>query len=694
MKQIKNVVFAAFVLAVMLTVGMAAVFVPGQIKEVKVPEGEPTRSYIAENADAISDCTVEGNKAVPVEGGDAQLIFDLSKQGIKTVHVEIEGEQQPIVFYYTSGEDFDATNAVVIQASEDRPIIYDFSNFDLEKLRIDFDNEVTFKKIDFYSSTNITYSEVESNGFDYVIIYAIAIAMTVLFTYIQIKVDFLSTIWEFVKKNYKRIMILIAIVFGAMIVGCATELVFNEIRGCEFKMYRALFIASVYAIISEFVFFFNELGRHVERIFAAVTVTVGVIMIFCAPFGHICWDTESHYLFSLRTTALTTRVTAAEAKLINNDSITFPTETSAENNAHIQTLNDVQEDITSDVYGPRPMISHVLMGLSLKTARFLGADFITSFNVGRLVNLLTYVIVCYYAIKKLRSGRMVMVIIASLPTSLFLATNYAYDAWITAFTLLGFAYFFSTIQGEHRITLTDTIIMCSAFMLGSMPKEVYIPIMLIPFLMPKSKIRNKKQYYSICSAAIVIVALMLLYRAFGSFTSGGDERGGTDVNSMGQLMYILQNPLAYAKTYFKFFFEYVSIRNMQNYITNFAYLGSGKYYYMYVIALIVTVITDKNELDKITSTAKYRTIMIILFMMLSALIITSLYIAFTPVGYNTVNGCQARYLIPLIFPVCYVCGSTQIKNTMKKRVYNSIIYGTLTATLLYNIYTVMITKML
>ena len=42
------------------------------------------------------------------------------------------------------------------------------------------------------------------------------------------------------------------------------------------------------------------------------------------------------------------------------------------------------------------------------------------------------------------------------------------------------------------------------------------------------------------------------------------------------------------------------------------------------------------------------------FVILIAVIASSMYISFTPVGHHTVNGCQPRYLIPLLFPAWYI----------------------------------------
>lgn len=45
--------------------------------------------------------------------------------------------------------------------------------------------------------------------------------------------------------------------------------------------------------------------------------------------------------------------------------------------------------------------------------------------------------IIYYAIKRLRYGKILMSVIALLPTSMVLASSYSYDWWVIALTLAG-----------------------------------------------------------------------------------------------------------------------------------------------------------------------------------------------------------------------------------------------------------------
>lgn len=66
-------------------------------------------------------------------------------------------------------------------------------------------------------------------------------------------------------------------------------------------------------------------------------------------------------------------------------------------------------------------------------------------------------------------------------------------------------------------------------MLACVPKEIYIMFLVIPFLMPKSRIKNKRSYYAICFTGLVIIFLMLDIRTISTTGGAGD---------MGEKIYI------------------------------------------------------------------------------------------------------------------------------------------------------------
>ena len=57
-----------------------------------------------------------------------------------------------------------------------------------------------------------------------------------------------------------------------------------------------------------------------------------------------------------------------------------------------------------------------------------------------------------------------------------------------------------------------------------------------------------------------------------------------------------------------------------------------------------------------------------------ARLISSMYLAFTPVGADHVAGAQFRYLIPMMLPVLFHLGSGLIENKMNRGWYNGLVF--------------------
>ena len=69
------------------------------------------------------------------------------------------------------------------------------------------------------------------------------------------------------------------------------------------------------------------------------------------------------------------------------------------------------------------------------------------------------------------------------------------------------------------------------------------------------------------------------------------------------------------------------------------------------------------------------------------LIITSLYVGFTPVGADTVMGCQQRYLLPLMLPLCFFLAPKGLRASISPRVMGAVVFGGLAANILMSYFT-------
>lgn len=172
------------------------------------------------------------------------------------------------------------------------------------------------------------------------------------------------------------------------------------------------------------------------------------------------------------------------------------------------------------------------------------------------------------------------------------------------------------------------------------------------FAAPSNIFSDKKEASKFKIRILLTMLLLLLSFALPMLINTGsrtDIRGGSDVNSAEQVKFILNNPLKYCYIYLRYLFTFYLIpQHSYGFIQSYAYLGNGITNCLPTILLFGLVLfAPKNRYSDL----KNSVLAIVGCILSLTLVVTALYVSFTPVGYDTVNGCQFRYLIPLLYPV-------------------------------------------
>jgi uncharacterized membrane protein len=118
-----------------------------------------------------------------------------------------------------------------------------------------------------------------------------------------------------------------------------------------------------------------------------------------------------------------------------------------------------------------------------------------------------------------------------------------------------------------------------------------------------------------------------------------------------------------------------------------AYYGTGSYYTFCILLLVVGAVLDNREVSKLTIGACSKAGVYLASFGAIVLAATALYIDYTPVRYGTINGCQLRYILPVVFPVLYCISELNLKVSEKilKNVY-VLGMGGMSIIFLYNVY--------
>lgn len=329
----------------------------------------------------------------------------------------------------------------------------------------------------------------------------------------------------------------------------------------------------------------------------------------------------------------------------------------------------------------------------LAIARTFGMNIIVGIYLAKIANLLLFITLGYFAIKKIPFGKIVLAVYLLMPMVLQQAISFSSDAFINAITIYFIAYLMSLLKREEEIRIKELIIYCILSILLAIAKIVYMPLVGIGLILIFRK-NIKKKYKIIFITASIILALVFSigeYIHSTSYTSSPESMKEYmqefNVNSKEQISQIIRNP--------KYAYEVLKkdlLDNGENYIK--MAVGSklgwleieipNIYILLYIILLIYSVVIEKSPYNlKILE----KTWILIISLGIIVLVQLAMYISFTPVGVDFVGGVQGRYFIPiLILPLlCMIRKENYIK-TKYPNVTPLIISTVLNIFVLQNIY--------
>ena len=418
--------------------------------------------------------------------------------------------------------------------------------------------------------------------------------------------------------------------------------------------------------------------KRVEVLFAAAALIMGLTYIMVSP-RHllVTWDDETHYLRSVSLADVfdNTKFNAEglfydsqpAAYMYTQGDLTQEEFKAILDNVEYQyeqkrTDNRFGSEVGKEFVAYTPAAIGIIMGKALRLS------FFHTFLLSKMVILCTYVLLMYFAIKKLKNGKVLLAVIGLSTTTMFMASSMSYDFWVIGFTTLGYSFFISELQNrDKKLEYRNIIMMNICFLLGIAPKAIYFVIMFVLLFMPVDKFKDKKQrriYYSIIVGVAIFLMMTFLLPMLINSPGTGDSRGGSDVNSTEQIKYILSNPIEYSGTLLNFLKDYLNLDYASEFISSMAYMGYGIGTAITLMLIAALMYIDRGE-EKVRM-PYVRASYFFSAAVCVVLVATALYISFTAVGADYIAGCQPRYLLPLLFPMAYFIGVDGVTTKINK----------------------------
>lgn len=303
--------------------------------------------------------------------------------------------------------------------------------------------------------------------------------------------------------------------------------------------------------------------------------------------------------------------------------------------------------------------------IGITMGRVLHIGGVGTYMLARLMTTITFLVLFYFAMKRLPFGQNTFFAIACFPMFLQEVSSVSYDALIlglvyfTVAEVLNYTYTKNTVQ----IKLPEKIIVILCFfLLGSLKSGLYslVPAALIvPYIIRQLKNKNKKEVgKSLLMLAILFMGIIF----FAILTRGRVTPGidGTTYNGFpvwradgSTLLYsvksIVTHPLEMIKLFYNTFFKTQFLFLLNSSINNLGWFNlevNGGIVFLYLLTGIFSAVSYREE--TLFPTRPERIWWAISSLGFLVCVTVALLITWTPYLYSSASGIQGRYLLPFL----------------------------------------------
>jgi len=375
-------------------------------------------------------------------------------------------------------------------------------------------------------------------------------------------------------------------------------------------------------------------------------------------------------------------------------------------------------------------ITHLPQAFGMAIARLFNLSPLVLLYVGRICNLLVWVLLVYLAIKIIPFYKWLLILLALTPKSIFQASSLSGDALTNGLSFLLIAVILKTAfdrglqssegkpfryvcvaaelmlplhqdrvphtdairyEGGKQVTKSEIFILALLSLLLSLCKLAYCPILFLLWVIPVPRFPSKKQYFLTLSVIILfslaaVLSWLVLTRHLNvplrldtpNLTT--EQRLNYLAIQPGKLFVLIGNTLrVHGLTY------------LEQYLGGMGW-GETKMpiWYMVSYGLVLLGVAACSHEKDIAIYPRQKAIILSIAVTNIALIFTLLYITWTDLDSDVIQGFQARYFIPISPLVFLLLYNQKIKLNFKKCEYAIACYllfcQTLTLAVLLNRY--------
>ena len=326
-----------------------------------------------------------------------------------------------------------------------------------------------------------------------------------------------------------------------------------------------------------------------------------------------------------------------------------------------------------------PDIVYFPAAIGISIGRLFGLSALLTLQLGRILSLLVYIILAWFAIRIVPFGKNVFGMVGMLPITLQQGASASYDAMLNGILFLFLALCFRmSVPGKYKKWEIGLTALLAVFILIS-KGGVYIPVLamlLLIFHQKRSKketketneeTKKRRRYLLILCGVMAVLICVAAVKTFPAikaiFTSFMQE---SEANTQYTIPYLIRSPLKIIYLYWNTFMEKADdlLRGLLGGML--AWHDVKINWSIILIFLIGLLLLTNVKGDKYEGGARPRLIITIAAGVSIALIMMSMLLGVTPIGSDYIQGIQGRYFLPLA-PMMFMITSNNMIVVQKKQ---------------------------
>lgn len=312
------------------------------------------------------------------------------------------------------------------------------------------------------------------------------------------------------------------------------------------------------------------------------------------------------------------------------------------------------------VYSP---VVYIPQALGINFGKVFNASPLVLIWLARIMSLVTWVIVIYFAIRLLPFAKWALVILALNPVAVFISASLSPDIINISFAFLFVSLILTTFAKDSVLGRKQIILALAVLSVLALSKPINALFALLLFAVPMRHFATKAKYLLFCFGGFLLAVGLFVawnYQIRDILDAAVyAQSGGQNISVKDQLSYIIHTPVGYIKT---IIMNYVLVgvgmygdAVLTTFFGVFGWLDTSLPLWAMMAYLLTLFLAVLYQFGRgIVLTLYQKLVFLAVFALAFVGSITAMYFNATPVGSSVIGGVQGRYFLPFMVLVLAV----------------------------------------